>query len=97
MISIRNYINGILVLLMSVAPITLQAQIVSFEAVRSALGSNEAARIENDIMIVGHVINSQGNPNLRINCKSRLVNLVLLPLWYGNKDIIRDNISKCHR
>lgn len=64
MISIRNYINGILVLLMSVAPITLQAQIVSFEAVRSALGSNEAARIENDIMIVGHVINSQGNPNL---------------------------------
>ena len=34
---------------------------------------------------------------LRINGKSRLVNLVLLPLWYGNKDIIRDNISKCHR
>ena len=33
----------------------------------------------------------------RINGKSRLVNLVLLPLWYGNKDIIRDNISKCHR
>ena len=32
-----------------------------------------------------------------INGKSRLVNLVLLPLWYGNKDIIRDNISKCHR
>ena len=34
---------------------------------------------------------------LWINGKSRLVNLVLLPLWYGNKDIIRDNISKCHR
>lgn len=33
----------------------------------------------------------------RINVKSRLVNLVLLPLRYGNKDIIRDNISECHR
>ena len=33
----------------------------------------------------------------RINRKSRLVNLVLLPLRYGNKDIIRDNISECHR
>ena len=32
-----------------------------------------------------------------INGKSRLVNLVLLPLRYGNKDIIRDNISECHR
>ena len=32
-----------------------------------------------------------------INVKSRLVNLVLLPLRYGNKDIIRDNISECHR
>ena len=32
-----------------------------------------------------------------INGKSRLVNLVLLPLWYGNKDIIRDDISECHR
>ena len=35
--------------------------------------------------------------NLRIKVKSRLVNLVLLPLRYGNKDIIRDNISECHR
>ena len=34
---------------------------------------------------------------LGINVKSRLVNLVLLPLRYGNKDIIRDNISECHR
>ena len=32
-----------------------------------------------------------------IKVKSRLVNLVLLPLRYGNKDIIRDNISECHR
>ena len=32
----------------------------------------------------------------RLNGKSRLVNLVLLPLRYGNKDIIRDNISECH-
>ncbi|WP_418634159.1 hypothetical protein, partial [Segatella hominis] len=37
------------------------------------------------------------SPENGINGKSRLVNLVLLPLWYGNKDIIRDNISKCHR
>ena len=39
------------------------------------------------------------NPGSKIgiNWKSRLVNLVLLPLRYGNKDIIRDNISECHR
>ena len=36
-------------------------------------------------------------PTLGINWKSRLVSLVLLPLRYGNKDIIRDNISECHR
>ena len=41
--------------------------------------------------------NKISTTKLRINGKSRLVNLVLLPLWYGNKDIIRDNISKCHR
>lgn len=35
--------------------------------------------------------------SLGIKVKSRLVNLVLLPLRYGNKDIIRDNISECHR
>ena len=34
---------------------------------------------------------------LWINGKSGLVNLVLLPLWYADKDIIRDNISECHR
>ena len=29
----------------------------------------------------------------RVNVKSRLIKLVLLPLWYGNKDIIRDTLS----
>ena len=29
----------------------------------------------------------------RLNVKSRLIKLVLLPLWYGNKDIIRDTLS----
>lgn len=29
--------------------------------------------------------------------KSRLIKLVLLPLWYGNKDIIRDTLSWRHR
>ena len=28
-----------------------------------------------------------------VNVKSRLIKLVLLPLWYGNKDIIRDTLS----
>lgn len=28
-----------------------------------------------------------------VNVKSRLMKLVLLPLWYGNKDIIRDTLS----
>ena len=28
-----------------------------------------------------------------VNVKSRLIKLVLLPLWYGNKDIIRDSLS----
>ena len=32
----------------------------------------------------------------RVNVKSRLIKLVLLPLWYGNKDIIRDNLSGRH-
>ena len=31
--------------------------------------------------------------NSRVNVKSRLIKLVLLPLWYGNKDIIRDTLS----
>ena len=30
---------------------------------------------------------------MRVNVKSRLIKLVLLPLWYGNKDIIRDTLS----
>ena len=30
---------------------------------------------------------------LGVNVKSRLIKLVLLPLWYGNKDIIRDTLS----
>ena len=37
----------------------------------------------------------QDNMNMviRVNVKSRLIKLVLLPLWYGNKDIIRDTLS----
>lgn len=31
--------------------------------------------------------------NVWLNVKSRLIKLVLLPLWYGNKDIIRDTLS----
>ena len=31
--------------------------------------------------------------NSRVNVKSRLIKIVLLPLWYGNKDIIRDTLS----
>ena len=31
--------------------------------------------------------------DIRVNVKSRLIKLVLLPLWYGNKDIIRDTLS----
>lgn len=33
------------------------------------------------------------DPNVGVNVKSRLIKLVLLPLWYGNKDIIRDTLS----
>lgn len=34
-----------------------------------------------------------GRGAFRGNVKSRLIKLVLLPLWYGNKDIIRDTLS----
>ena len=39
--------------------------------------------------------NSLANNNdlYGVNVKSRLIKLVLLPLWYGNKDIIRDTLS----
>ena len=33
------------------------------------------------------------NADKGVNVKSRLIKLVLLPLWYGNKDIIRDTLS----
>lgn len=41
-------------------------------------------------------LSRQPGVKTRGNVKSRLIKLVLLPLWYGNKDIIRDNLSGRH-
>ena len=41
-------------------------------------------------------LSRQPGVKTRVNVKSRLIKLVLLPLWYGNKDIIRDNLSGRH-
>ena len=57
----------------------------------------EVADFEVEVWKVGGAAEPEILEQKGINGKSRLVNLVLLPLWYGNKDIIRDNISKCHR
>ena len=49
------------------APSVLMAQIVPFEAVRTALDGKEQARIDSDIRIMGYVINAQGNSNVLHN------------------------------
>ena len=45
-------------------PVSLFAQVVPFDAVRSALNGRSEVRIADDVLIEGYVINSQGNPNL---------------------------------
>lgn len=45
-----------------------------------------------DSLLVGSTMTSP-DAESGVNVKSRLIKLVLLPLWYGNKDIIRDTLS----
>lgn len=52
-------------------PLSLMAQMVPFELVRSALGDNPMARIDDDIQIVGYIINAQGNSNVLHNVQHR--------------------------
>jgi hypothetical protein len=57
---------GLILFLLMLAS-SAYAQLVPFEVIRTALDGKNVARVDNDIMITGYVINSQGNSNLQHN------------------------------